>query len=113
MENKDVVWEGKVGGTSLRVGVPHSDAIIAEWDTPRGQRHKVSDSVEEFERSVLFQILLTGEAENDDATAEIVTAVAKAQAERPKRMPEGGAQRRRKSPRARRHRRSRTPPRRR
>lgn len=108
-----MVWEGKLAGTSLRVGVPHSDAIIAEWETPRGQRHKVSDSVEEFERSVLFQILLTSEVDGGDATSEIVDAVAKAQAERPKRSPEGGAQRRRKSPKARRHRRSRTPPRRR
>lgn len=112
MENKDVVWEGRLGSTSLRVGVPHSDAIIAEWDTPRGSRHKVSDSIEEFERSVLFQILLAGDV-NESDTTEIVAAVAKAQAERPKRAPEGGAPRRRKNPRARQHRRSRTPPRRR
>jgi hypothetical protein len=112
VESKDVIWEGRLGSTSLKVGVPHSDAIIAEWDTPRGPRHKVSDSVEEFERSVLFQILLAGEADEKD-TEEVVAAVRKAQAERPKRTPEGGAPRRRKNPRARQHRRSRTPPRRR
>lgn len=113
MEAKDVIWEGRVGDSNLRVGVPHADMIIAEWDSPRGPRHKVSDSLQEFERAVLFQLLLGGN-EGDVAQAEAVkAAVAKAQAERPRRAPEAATRRRKKGPKARRHRRSRTPPRRR
>ncbi len=112
MEPGEVIWEGKIGQTSLRVAVPHADAIIAEWDTPRGTRHKVADSMEEFERAVLFQLLL-GAGETDDSTTdEVKAAVVKAQAERPRRQPDSDAPRRRKNPKVRHHRRSRRPPRR-
>ena len=113
MEAKDIIWEGRIGNASLRVGVPHSESIIAEWDTPRGSRFKVSDSLEEFERAVLFQLLLASPDVDPAVTSEVLTAVAKAQAERPKRGPEPGMVKRRKNPKARQHRRSRTPPRRR
>ena len=113
MEQSDVIWEGKIGSTNLRVGVPHAESIIAEWDTPRGPRHKVSDSLEEFERSVLFQILLSSPDAGENATDAVLAAVQKAQAERPKRTPDSSMPRRRKNPKARQHRRSRTPPRRR
>jgi hypothetical protein len=113
MEQSDVVWEGKIGTSALRVGVPHAASIIAEWDTPRGPRHKVSDSLEEFERAVLFQLLLGAGDIDPSVTEEVKAAVAKAQAERPRRGPDPSTQRRRKNPRARQHRRSRTPPRRR
>ena len=113
MEQSDVIWEGTIGNTRLRVGVPHSESIIAEWDSPRGPRHKVSDSLEEFERSVLFQVLLGAGEVAPDATSEVLAAVAKAQAERPKRTSGDSPPRRRKNPRARQHRRSRTQPRRR
>lgn len=112
MEPGDLIWEGKVAGTPLRVGVPHASRIIAEWDTPEGPRHKVSDSIEEFERAVLFQLLLRAGETEEDSTQEVLAAIAVAQAERPTRVPEG-AQRRRKNPKARQHRRSRRPPRRR
>jgi hypothetical protein len=108
----DVVWDGRIGKSALRVGVPHAGSIIAEWETPRGPRHKVSDSVEEFERAVLFQLLL-GAGGEDPAAEEVIAAIKKAQAERPKRTSDPSMQRRRKNPRARQHRRSRTPPRRR
>lgn len=113
MEPGEVIWEGKIGSTPLRVGVPHSEAIIAEWDTPRGSRHKVSDSIEEFERAVLFQLLLNSGETDENATQEVVAAVRKAQAERPKRQPDSDSPRRRKNPKVRQHRRSRRPPRRR
>ncbi|HEV2755867.1 MAG TPA: hypothetical protein VG318_08845 [Actinomycetota bacterium] len=113
MEPGEVIWEGKIGTTNLRVGVPHSEAIIAEWDTPKGSRHKVSDSIQEFERAVLFQLLLNSGDVDENATADVIAAVEKAQAERPKRQPEGDAPRRRKNPKVRQHRRSRRPPRRR
>lgn len=112
MEPSDVVWEGKIGPTPLRVGVPHAGRIIAEWDTPQGSRHKVADSMEEFERAVLFQLLLTAGETDEKITQDVVAAVEKAQAERPMKPPPAEP-RRRKGPRARQHRRSRRPPRRR
>ncbi len=111
MEPGDVIWEGKIGSTPLRVGVPHAAMIIAEWDSPRGPRHKVSDSIEEFERAVLFQLLLEAGTADDPAAKEVLGAIQIAQAERP--QPVTQQQRRRKNPKVRQHRRSRRPPRRR
>jgi hypothetical protein len=79
VEQNEVIWEGKIGSTSLRVGVPHSECIIAEWDSPRGPRHKIADSLEEFERSVLFQLLLGAGETDEAATKEVVSAVQAAQ----------------------------------
>ncbi len=112
MEQTDVIWEGKIGTTPLRVGVPHSECIIAEWDSPRGPRHKIADSLEEFERAVLFQLLLGADAD-ENVTQEVVSAVQAAQEARPKPATDPSAQRRRKNPKQRQHRRSRRPPRRR
>ncbi|MFN2525806.1 MAG: hypothetical protein ABR505_06025, partial [Actinomycetota bacterium] len=70
-------------------------------------------SMEEFERSVLFQLLISAGTGDEATTKEVVAAVAKAQSERPAPAPDPSAQRRRKSPKVRQHRRSRTPPRRR
>ena len=113
MEPGEKVWEGRIAGTPLRVGVHHAERIIAEWDTPQGPRHKIASSLEEFERSVLFQLLLAGgESEATPEAQEAMSAVAHAQIERPKPQGDPNA-RRRKGPKARRHRRSRRPPRRR
>lgn len=110
MEPGEQVWEGRIAGTPLRVGVHHAERIIAEWDTPQGQRHKVASSLEEFERSVLFQLLLAGgENEATPEANDAIKAVAQAQIDRPKPVSDASA-RRRKGPRARRHRRSRRPP---
>lgn len=113
MEPGDVIWEGKIGDTTLRVGVPHAKMIIAEWDSPRGARHKVADSYEEFERAVLFQLLLGAGETDETTTQEVAAAVQAAQAERPAPSSDPSTQRRRKNPKARMHRRSRRPPRRR
>ena len=112
METGDIVWEGKVGSTSLRVGVPFAGRIIAEWDTPTGRRDKVSDNVQQFERSVLFQLLLGEGVTDESTTREVVAAIQKAEAERPRRAAEPDARPRRKNPKVRQHRRSRRPPRR-
>lgn len=113
METEEIIWEGRIGSTPLRVGVQHAARIIAEWDTPGGERHKVTNSMEEFERAVLFQLLLGAGETDEAATNDVKAAVAKAQAERPAPKSDPGSQRKRKNPKARQHRRSRTPPRRR
>lgn len=111
MEPGELIWEGRVGAIPVRVGVAHSERIIAEWDSPQGPRQKVAESLEEFERSVLIQLLLSTGQTDDAATKEIVAAVEKAQADRP-RPPAPAQEKRRKNPKARLHRRSRRPPRR-
>ena len=113
MEREEIIWEGKIGSTPLRVGVPHAECIIAEWDTPAGPRHKVADSMEEFERAVLFQLLLGAGETDETATQEVAAAVQAAQADRPAPKSDASTQRRRKNPKALMHRRSRRPPRRR
>ena len=112
LEASELIWQGKVGTIPLRVGVPHEGRIIAEWDTPQGSRQKIASSSEEFERTVLLQLLLSGGESSAAGTDEIVAAVEKAQAERPRPAPTQ-PERRRKNPKARQHRRSRRPPRRR
>ena len=112
MEAKEVVWEGKVGTIPLRVGVPHAGRIVSEWDSPQGSRQKVVESVAEFERSVLLQLLVSGGETDTGMTEDIIAAVEKAQAERPRAAPVN-IEKRRKNPKARMHRRSRRPPRRR
>jgi hypothetical protein len=112
VDQAEIVWQGRVGSIPLRVGVPHAGRIIAEWDSPQGTRQKVAESMEEFERSVLLQVLLSGGERDSSATADVVAAVAKAQAERPRPAPVH-TEKRRKNPKVRQHRRSRGPPRRR
>ncbi len=110
MESHELIWQGKVGDIPLRVGVVHSERILAEWDTPQGSRSKVSESLQEFERSVLLQLLVSSGETDTAGTKEIIDAVAEAQAERPRPAP-AAPERRRKNPKARMHRRSRRPPR--
>src|SRR5688500_20184575 len=95
MEADELIWEGRIGGTPLRVGVPHAGRIIAEWDAPEGPRHKVSDSVEEFERAVLFQLLLREGITEEEATEEVITAIRVTMTDRPTRAEDPAATRRR------------------
>ena len=111
MEAREVVWEGKIGKVPLRVGVSHAERIVAEWDSPQGPRQKVAETLEEFERSVLLQVLVVAGERDTAATKEVSAAVAKAQAERPRPAP-AAPEKRRKNPKVRQHRRSRRPPRR-
>ena len=112
MEPGEIVWQGAVGNIPLRVGVPHAGRIIAEWDSPQGFRQKVAESIEEFERTVLLQLLLSAGESDTSSTRAVIAAVEKAQAERP-RPTVSAPEKRRRSPKARQHRRSRRPPRRR
>jgi hypothetical protein len=112
MEPGEIVWQGMVGTIPLRVGVPHAGRIVAEWESPQGSRQKVAETMEEFERTVLLQLLLSAGESDASATREVVAAVEKAQAERP-RPTVTAPEKRRKTPKARQHRRSRRPPRRR
>lgn len=70
-----LAWEGKFGEADLRIEIPPSGRIRAEWTTRAGTRDKVVDSIEQLERSVLFQLMVGGEVE-DEVREEVVDAVA-------------------------------------
>jgi hypothetical protein len=70
-----VAWEGKVGDADLRIEIPPSGRIHAEWKTPAGTRNKVVDSIEQLERSVLFQ-LIVGTEGGSKVCEEVADAVA-------------------------------------
>ena len=53
-----VAWEGRFGDADLKIEIPPSGRIHAEWRTPAGSRQKVVDSIEQLERSVLFQLMV-------------------------------------------------------
>ncbi len=70
-----VAWEGRFGDADLRIEIPPSGRIHAEWKTAAGNRQKVVDSIEQLERSVLFQ-LMVGADVRDEMREEIADAVA-------------------------------------
>lgn len=109
--SNNVVWEGVIHSTPLRVEVPHAGRIVAEWRTPHGVRSNSSKTLEEFEKTVLFQLSLTSGGKGKEALREVREAIITAESERPapKRSPEAT---RRRKPKPRHHRRSRRPPRR-
>ena len=53
-----MAWEGRFGDADLKIEIPPSGRIHAEWRTPAGSRQKVVDSIEQLERSVLFQLMV-------------------------------------------------------
>ena len=107
----DVVWEGRIGAIPLRVAVPHAGRIMAEWQSPQGARQTVANSVGQFERAVLFQLMLASGDRDMSVANEVLEAVRKAEAERPA-PPAQEQPRPKKKARPRHHRRSRRPPRR-
>jgi hypothetical protein len=70
-----VAWEGKFGDANLKIEIPPSGRIHAEWSTPAGTRNKVVDSIEQLERTVLFQ-LMVGKEVDDEVREEVADAVA-------------------------------------
>lgn len=70
-----VAWEGRFGDADLKIEIPPSGRIHAEWRTAAGSRQKVVDSIEQLERSVLFQ-LMVGANVTDEMREEIADAVA-------------------------------------
>ena len=79
MEDGRSVWEGRIGDTLLTVQVHPSGRIAAQWRGKTGnERRVVVNTVEELERSVLFQLMLTAPADQSGVPAEIVQAVSQA-----------------------------------
>jgi len=101
------VWEGRIGGSPLRVSVHPSGRIEAVWRGKAGpERRAVVNTIEELERSVLFQLMISAGPDEQGVAGDIAQAVAQARiglpdpkdAPRPPRKKKkrpGGAQRRR------------------
>lgn len=70
-----VAWEGRFGEADLRIEIPPSGRIHAEWRTPAGTRNRVVDSIEQLERSVLFQLMVGAEV-TEEMREEVADAVA-------------------------------------
>jgi hypothetical protein len=79
MEEARPVWEGRIGDTLLTVQVHPSGRIAAQWRGKTGnERRVVVNTIEELERSVLFQLMLTAPPDQSAVPAEIVQAVQQA-----------------------------------
>ena len=69
------VWQGSIGQTALRVEVLPSGRIAATWRVGGSDRRSVVDTVEQFERSVLFQLMLNAPPDQDKIAAEVIAAI--------------------------------------
>ena len=69
------VWQGAIGKVSLRVEVLPSGRIGATWKVGSSDRRTVVDTVEQFERQVLFQLMLNAPPDQDKVAAEVLAAV--------------------------------------
>ena len=70
------VWEGRIADTALRVEVQASGRIVALWRAKGGgDRRVVVNTVEELERSVLFQLMLMAPPDQAGIPAQIAEAV--------------------------------------
>lgn len=73
------VWDGRIGPTSLRVGVLPSGRIEASWRGKSGaDRRVVVNTIEELERSVLFQLMIAAKPEEAGYAGDIAQKVAQA-----------------------------------
>ncbi|HEX9892064.1 MAG TPA: hypothetical protein VGB28_08390 [Actinomycetota bacterium] len=69
------VWQGAIGNVALRVEILPSGRIAASWRVGGGERRTVVDTVEQFERQVLFQLMLNAPPEQDKVVSEVLAAV--------------------------------------
>lgn len=75
MSTDAAVWEGRFGDTDLKIEIPSSGRIHAEWTTDSGTRNKVVDTIEQLEKGVLFQ-LMVGQEVDEQTRDEVTDAVA-------------------------------------
>jgi hypothetical protein len=70
------VWEGRIADTALRVEVQPSGRIVALWRAKGGgDRRVVVNTMEELERSVLFQLMLMAPPDQAGIPDQIAEAV--------------------------------------
>ncbi len=106
MDTARSVWEGRIGDVPLKVQVLPSGRIEAQWRAKSGtERRVVVNTVEELERSVLFQLMISAKANEQGLPGDIAQAVAQAKVglpepgdvpRAPRRKRRGGPPRRRR-----------------
>ncbi|HYH27760.1 MAG TPA: hypothetical protein VEA19_03165 [Actinomycetota bacterium] len=69
------VWQGAIGSAPLRVEILPSGRIAATWRIGGAERRSVVDTVEQFERSVLFQLMLNAPPKEDAVASEVLAAI--------------------------------------
>jgi hypothetical protein len=77
------VWEGSIGQIPLKVDVLPSGRIAATWRVAGSERRSVVQTIEQFERTVLFQLMIAAPPEDDSVASEVVAAVQKARVDLP------------------------------
>jgi hypothetical protein len=77
------VWEGSIGKTPLRVDVLPSGRIAATWRVAGSERRSVVESIEQFERTVLFQLMISAPPDQDGVASDVIAAVEKARVDLP------------------------------
>ena len=99
MEPVRTVWEGRIGDTPLRVSVQPTGRIEAVWRGKAGnERRAVVNSIDELERSVLFQLMITAPPEQQGVAGDIAQAVAQAKVGLPDPTQAPSAPKKRKRP---------------
>lgn len=81
-EQGELVWEGQIGVTRLRVDILPSGRLTARWRSPGGERRVVVDTEQELERRVLFGLMVGG-GTDAEAVAVLMGRVAEAKSDRP------------------------------
>jgi hypothetical protein len=69
------VWNGQIGDVPLRVELLPSGRIASTWKIAGAERRTVVDNVEQFERSVLFQLMLNAPPDQDSVSREVIAAI--------------------------------------
>ncbi len=57
-EQGELVWEGPMGATHLRVDILPSGRLAARWRSQGGDRRVIVDTEQELERRVLFGLMV-------------------------------------------------------
>jgi hypothetical protein len=77
-EQGQLVWEGRLGQTSLRVDILPSGRLTARWRSRGNERRVVVETEQELERRVLFGLLVGGGPAEQETASAVMGAVASA-----------------------------------
>ena len=82
-EQGELVWEGPMGSTHLRVDILPSGRLAARWRSQGGDRRVIVDTEQELERRVLFGLMVGAGAEERATATAIMSKVTEAKSSRP------------------------------
>lgn len=82
-EQGELVWEGQLGTTFLRVDILHSGRLAARWKSHGNDRRVIVDTETELERRVLFGLMVGADQASQATMAHIMAAVSDAKVGRP------------------------------